>query len=655
MAIRIVTGAPCSGKTSYVQSHAQEGEVIIDYDLIAKAIGAGDHRPAEPYRSTAFVMRRAGIDDVLEKGTPAWIIHTDPSAQQVARYAAAGAEFIHMDASMEECLERAKDRPEGTAEAIRDYFAAREEKGVPAMETKSIDLLVKEAPGDVPGIIAYASTFDRIPDAYGDVVAKGAFAGTLQRLKESGNNLPLLYGHVMDQPENIIGTVVKAEEDDHGLLVEAVFDMENPKAQTVHRAVLSKAITKLSFAFSVLDDHTITLEDYGEVRELTELEIYEVSLVVVPANPRAQVVAAKDAEPETKMTEEPLGVDTDEPETPEVKAEEPAEVKAEEPEAVEEEPEPETIPIVSEKEKHMELETMNAIAEAQPAEKGLREIVTNTFVGKGLKDGGRFSVATPEIKAFAGTPQWIPTVSRNVAGIGPDYTFADLFGQEAISGNAYTFVRLSAGEGEADVVAEGAEKPDMTPVSTPVTLPLTKVAGIIQESDELLEDADWLVSAIENRGVREVRAARDSYAMTTLLATSGIGSTSAAPSEANILQAIAQVKQNTGHDADTIALSAPAYVALVTAALSANHTLFSPDYKTILGVPIYVMPGTGALAIVGAFKDGATMVTKGGIRVEATNSDQDDFIHNLVKVRIEQRLALAVREPAAFVAITAGN
>lgn len=38
MAIRIVTGAPCSGKSSYVQSHAQEGEVIIDYDLIAKAI-----------------------------------------------------------------------------------------------------------------------------------------------------------------------------------------------------------------------------------------------------------------------------------------------------------------------------------------------------------------------------------------------------------------------------------------------------------------------------------------------------------------------------------------------------------------------------------------------------------------------------------------
>lgn len=655
MAIRIVTGAPCSGKTSYVQSHAQEGEVIIDYDLIAKAIGAGDHRPAEPYRSTAFVMRRAGIDDVLEKGTPAWIIHTDPSAQQVAKYAAAGAEFFHMDASMEECLERAKDRPEGTAEAIRDYFAAREEKGVPAMETKSIDLLVKEAPGDVPGIIAYASTFDRIPDAYGDVVAKGAFAGTLARLKESGNNLPLLYGHVMDQPENIIGTVVKAEEDDHGLLVEAVFDMENPKAQTVHRAVLSKAITKLSFAFTVLDDHTITLEDYGEVRELTELEIYEVSLVVVPANPRAQVVSAKDAEPETKMTEEHLGVDT-EPETEpeEVKAEEPEVAKAEEHEEKAEEEEPETIPIESEKEKPMELETMNAIAEAQPAEKSLREIVTATFVGKGLKDGGRFSVATPEIKAFAGTPKWLPTVSRNVAGIGPDYTFADLFGQEVISGNSYTFARLSAGETFAQV-AEGGAKPDATPTSTIVNLPLIKVAGLIQESDELIEDADWLVSAIENRGVRNYRRARDGYAMGTLLGTSGIGSISTGINEANILAAIGRVKAGTGHDADAIVVNPETYVSLVSAALNSSHSLFSPDYKSILGVPVYQVVMDDAAAIVGAFRDGATLVTKGGIRVEATNSDQDDFIHNLVKVRIEQRLALAVREPAAFVKVEAGG
>lgn len=152
------------------------------------------------------------------------------------------------------------------------------------MENKHIDLLIKEAPSDVPGIVAYASTFDRIPDAYGDVVAKGAFAKSIQAIKDSGNNLPLLYGHVMDDPANIIGTVTDLREDDHGLLIKADFDMENPMAQQVHRSVLSKAITKLSFAFTVHDQAPVTLEDGTKANELRELEIYEVSLVVVPAN-----------------------------------------------------------------------------------------------------------------------------------------------------------------------------------------------------------------------------------------------------------------------------------------------------------------------------------------------------------------------------------
>jgi hypothetical protein len=38
----------------------------------------------------------------------------------------------------------------------------------------------------------------------------------------------------------------------------------------------------------------------------------------------------------------------------------------------------------------------------------------------------------------------------------------------------------------------------------------------------------------------------------------------------------------------------------------------------------------------------------GGLRVEASNSHQDFFIKNLVAIRAEERLALAVYRPAAF-------
>jgi hypothetical protein len=44
-------------------------------------------------------------------------------------------------------------------------------------------------------------------------------------------------------------------------------------------------------------------------------------------------------------------------------------------------------------------------------------------------------------------------------------------------------------------------------------------------------------------------------------------------------------------------------------------------------------------------------VGKGGVRVEATNTDADDFQKNRMTIRAEERLALAVRRPAGFVKI----
>ena len=54
---------------------------------------------------------------------------------------------------------------------------------------------------------------------------------------------------------------------------------------------------------------------------------------------------------------------------------------------------------------------------------------------------------------------------------------------------------------------------------------------------------------------------------------------------------------------------------------------------------------------VGSFKACASVVSKGGVAVEATNTDQDDFIKNRMTIRCEERLALAVRRPAGFVKI----
>lgn len=224
------------------------------------------------------------------------------------------------------------------------------------METKT-----KAAPGaagmpDDGTVEGYAATFDRIRDSYGDVIAAGAFAKTLERWREEGKPIPLLYGHSTDDPEYNIGKVVEAYEDERGLYVRAEFDRDNPKAQYVRKLVKEGRLWQFSFAYQVNDAATVELEDGTEAYELRELELYEVSLVQIPANQRAIVTDVKQgatcvkagrrnskadadelrrvlelADSITSIVRGLLADEEDEPETdPEPKPEEPTEANGEE-------------------------------------------------------------------------------------------------------------------------------------------------------------------------------------------------------------------------------------------------------------------------------------------------------------------------------------
>lgn len=163
------------------------------------------------------------------------------------------------------------------------------------MLLKEIPIRVKAGPDD--GLqdgqfTAYASTFTRTPDSYGDVVAKGAFVDSLKEWTESGEVLPVLFGHRFDDPDYNIGGVVSAAEDDHGLLVTGQLDLENPKAAQVYRLLKGKRIGQMSFAYDVLDSGQV--EENGEkFTELRKLKLYEVSIVPVGANQDTSIVAVK--------------------------------------------------------------------------------------------------------------------------------------------------------------------------------------------------------------------------------------------------------------------------------------------------------------------------------------------------------------------------
>lgn len=149
------------------------------------------------------------------------------------------------------------------------------------------------------GIVeGYASTFDRTPDSYGDVIAKGAFARTLEEWHaKSGDGLaiPLLYGHNTDDPMHNIGRVTEAYEDERGLFVHAEFDADNPTAQYARKLAAEGRLYQFSFAYAIRDAGEVELEDGTPAYELRDLDLYEVSLVQIPANQHAVVTGIKGA------------------------------------------------------------------------------------------------------------------------------------------------------------------------------------------------------------------------------------------------------------------------------------------------------------------------------------------------------------------------
>lgn len=137
----------------------------------------------------------------------------------------------------------------------------------------------------------YASTWIKEPDSYGDIVASGAFTNTLKNRWNGGKGIPLLWDHQMGNLNAIIG-VADADEDEKGLHFVATFD-GTEEAQRVRGLYKDGRLSKFSFAYDILDWGPVELENGVKACELRELDLYEISCVMVPANDDAGVVDVK--------------------------------------------------------------------------------------------------------------------------------------------------------------------------------------------------------------------------------------------------------------------------------------------------------------------------------------------------------------------------
>lgn len=249
----------------------------------------------------------------------------------------------------------------------------------------------------------------------------------------------------------------------------------------------------------------------------------------------------------------------------------------------------------------------------------------------------------------------------------------DLLNTEVIDGNTLVYFVEGALEGSISTVAEGAKKHQVHFADpTAKTVTLQKIAAFIKESDEVIDDAYFLASAVNGRLTYELNKVRQATVISELLATSGVqtGAWSATPTFTDIAidiadaiaDAIADVNQYSGYEADGIVMTPALWKQLRTGHKN-DGEYFGGGYfeqgarPNIWGLPVAVSNQVpDGEIIVGAFGTCASLVTKAdGVTVEATNTDQDDFVKNLMTIRAECREKLAVRRPSGFMVLSASG
>ncbi|RMH39760.1 MAG: HK97 family phage prohead protease [Alphaproteobacteria bacterium] len=138
-------------------------------------------------------------------------------------------------------------------------------------------------------IEGYASVFG-VVDRGGDVVARGAYAKSLERLRSDGRSVKLLWQH---NPAEPIGVWDEIVEDEHGLRVKGRLLPEVARAREAAALLEARAIDGLSIGYRPV---SATRDEKGR-RVLTEIDLWEVSLVTFPMLPAAKVGAKTAAPP----------------------------------------------------------------------------------------------------------------------------------------------------------------------------------------------------------------------------------------------------------------------------------------------------------------------------------------------------------------------
>jgi len=141
------------------------------------------------------------------------------------------------------------------------------------------------ADDDAGTFTGYAAVFGS-PDSYGDTIAPGAFKRTLAEHRAAKTVPPMFMNH---NPERVIGVWTDLREDARGLAVSGRLIRETAAGSEAFHLLKAGAINGLSIGFRARGSK----RGSDGRRNVTDIELIEISPVPLPAQGQARVISVR--------------------------------------------------------------------------------------------------------------------------------------------------------------------------------------------------------------------------------------------------------------------------------------------------------------------------------------------------------------------------
>ena len=248
-------------------------------------------------------------------------------------------------------------------------------------------------------------------------------------------------------------------------------------------------------------------------------------------------------------------------------------------------------------------------------------------------------------------------------------TVADLLARGETGATSIRYLReTSPRTSSITAVAEDGTKPEQVFAFSEVDAPVQKIAGYTKMTEEMATDFPAARSFVNEQLGFEVLK-QEEYQLLQgsgtppnlrgILNTSGIQTQALVGGENNadtVLRGITKVQSIAFMEPDGIILHPNNWLAIRLLKTTTGEYIYAPPHlvgpNTLWGLPVVVTTaitaGTGLITT----RRAAQVFYREGLRIEMTNSDQDDFVRNRITLRGEIREALAVYYPAGFCSLT---